>query len=266
MTEINLALGPYFPTFITEFNEFYLLINYFMPIHALIIQIIAIILMILATVFSRRYSSLLGSWVLIFWILFLCWLISYRLPSKLTSIGSDINEFWYQYKREENFLDPPRGLRVDGIRSQINKRNSVVLEIVQIAKSYAIDEDNLLDNVAEAISIFTIATTDADVRIDLYEEIVVENNIVQSLKPLSLLNAYTELKNDQQFNSLWTEYQGIVSRLNYDKAAINLKIIEFNSIASSFPHNWLIRIHKTILSLWYVKPLILYPLVELNVP
>jgi hypothetical protein len=128
-------------------------------------------------------------------------------------------------------------LRVDGIRSQINKRNSVVLEIVQIAKSYAIDEDNLLDNVAEAISIFTIATTDADVRIDLYEEIVVENNIVQSLKPLSLLNAYTELKNDQQFNSLWTEYQGIVSRLNYDKAAINLKIIEFNSIASSFPHN-----------------------------
>lgn len=114
---------------------------------------------------------------------------------------------------------------------QLKQRHDLVQQLVATVKGYADHEKEVLTRVTEARSAAMNATT-------INEKIQAENNLTSALAGLRVsLEAYPDLKANQNFLQLQTEIADIENKLAAVRRYFNTATREFNNAVQTFPSN-----------------------------
>ena len=114
---------------------------------------------------------------------------------------------------------------------QLKQRHDLVGQLVAVVKGYAEHEKEVLTRVTEARSAAINATS-------IGEKINAENALTQALSGLKIsLEAYPDLKANQNFLQLQTEIADIENKLAAVRRYFNTATREFNNAVQTFPSN-----------------------------
>ena len=114
---------------------------------------------------------------------------------------------------------------------QLKQRHDLVQQLVATVKGYADHEKEVLTRVTDARSAAMNATT-------INEKIQAENNLTSALAGLRVsLEAYPDLKANQNFLQLQTEIADIENKLAAVRRFFNSATRELNNAVQTFPSN-----------------------------
>ena len=114
---------------------------------------------------------------------------------------------------------------------QLKQRHDLVGQLVAVVKGYAEHEKEVLTRVTEARSAAINASS-------IGEKIKAENELTQALSGLKIsLEAYPDLKANQNFLQLQTEIADIENKLAAVRRYFNTATREFNNAVQTFPSN-----------------------------
>lgn len=118
---------------------------------------------------------------------------------------------------------------------QLKQRHDLVQQLVSVVKGYAEHEKDVLTRVTEARS----AAINAK---GINEKIMAENALTNALSGLKIsLEAYPDLKANQNFLQLQTEIADIENKLAAVRRYFNTATRELNNAVQTFPSNILAR-------------------------
>ncbi len=116
---------------------------------------------------------------------------------------------------------------------QLKQRHDLVKQLVAVVKGYAEHEKEVLTRVTEARSAAMNAST-------INEKIQAENALTSALQGLRIsLEAYPDLKANQNFLQLQTEIADIENKLAAVRRYFNTATRELNNAVQTFPSNLL---------------------------
>ncbi len=112
---------------------------------------------------------------------------------------------------------------------QLKRRHDLIPNLVETVKGYAAHERTVLEAVIEARSKATRATIPADV-------IKAEGELSSALaRLLAVVEAYPNLKADQNFRMLQEELTSTENRVAFARQAYNDSVLQLNTAVQSFP-------------------------------
>lgn len=114
---------------------------------------------------------------------------------------------------------------------QLKRRNDLIPNIVETVKGYAAHEKTTFENVTQARSNISNATTVAEVA-------EADNQLTGALKSLfAVAEAYPELKANQNFIQLQEELSDTEDKISYSRQFYNDTVLKFNNLCQQFPSN-----------------------------
>ena len=114
---------------------------------------------------------------------------------------------------------------------QLKQRADLVPQLVSTVKGYAVHEKEVLQRVTEARALGLGATT-------INEKMQADNMLTQALAGLKVsLEAYPDLKANQNFMNLQTEISDIENKLAAVRRYFNTATRELNNAVQTFPSN-----------------------------
>jgi LemA protein len=114
---------------------------------------------------------------------------------------------------------------------QLKQRADLVPQLVSTVKGYAVHEKEVLQRVTEARALGLGATT-------INEKMQADNMLTQALAGLKVsLEAYPDLKANQNFMNLQTEISDIENKLAAVRRYFNTTTRELNNAVQTFPSN-----------------------------
>lgn len=114
---------------------------------------------------------------------------------------------------------------------QLQQRYDLIPQLVSTVKGYAKHERELLENVTKYRAAAVSATT-------IDGKVAADNKLTKSLSKLNLsLEAYPELKANQNFLHLQTEISDIENKLAASRRYFNTATREYNNSVQTFPSN-----------------------------
>lgn len=118
---------------------------------------------------------------------------------------------------------------------QLRQRHDLVPQLVETVKGYAAHERELLQKITEARSAAMAAST-------IDGKIVAEQQLSSLLQGLRVqVEAYPDLKANQNFLQLQTELSDIENKLAAARRFFNAATTEYNNAVESFPGNLIAR-------------------------
>jgi LemA protein len=125
--------------------------------------------------------------------------------------------------------------RVDNGWSQIDvqlrRRYDLIPNLIETVKGYAAHEREVFEEIAEARSRGMAADTVAD-------QAQAENLVTRGLRQLlAVVEAYPQLKANQNFLALQEELTGTESKIAYARQFYNDQVMRLNTLIQSFPSN-----------------------------
>ncbi|MGC8743124.1 MAG: LemA family protein [Verrucomicrobiia bacterium] len=112
---------------------------------------------------------------------------------------------------------------------QLKRRHDLIPNLVETVKGYAAHEKSVLESVIEARSKATRATIPSEV-------IKAEGELSSALaRLLAVVEAYPNLKADQNFRMLQEELTSTENRVAFARQAYNDSVLEFNTAVQTFP-------------------------------
>lgn len=116
-----------------------------------------------------------------------------------------------------------------GIEVQLQRRASLVPNLVETVKGYASHEQATLQNVTNARSMLQSASTPASAA-------RADNMLTSALRSLfAVSEAYPDLKANQNFKDLQTQLADTEDKISYARNYYNAKVLKLNTLVSTFP-------------------------------
>ena len=114
---------------------------------------------------------------------------------------------------------------------QLRQRHDLIPQLVETVKGYAGHERNVLTAITEARSLAMAAKT-------IDDKIVAEQNLTSALQGLRVqVEAYPDLKANQNFLQLQEELSDIENKLAASRRFFNGATTEYNNAVETFPSN-----------------------------
>jgi LemA protein len=122
------------------------------------------------------------------------------------------------------------------VENQLQRRNDLIPNLVEVTKGYAAHEKEIFTRVAEARSRLIGAGSRA-------EKIEAADNLSGALsRLLALVENYPQLKADAQFARLSDELAGTENRLATERRRYNETVREYNTFIKQFPQTLVARL------------------------
>jgi LemA protein len=117
------------------------------------------------------------------------------------------------------------------VENQLQRRNDLIPNLVETVKGYAAHEEGVFKEIADARSRLLAAQTPA-------ETIQAANQQSSALgRLMAIVEAYPQLKANEQFNRLMDELAGTENRIAVARGRYNERIQEYNTARRQFPAN-----------------------------
>ncbi|HEX5417599.1 MAG TPA: LemA family protein [Chloroflexota bacterium] len=116
-----------------------------------------------------------------------------------------------------------------GIQVQLQRRSSLIPNLVETVKGYAAHERQTLESVTRARSLLQSATTPA-------EASAANNQLTETLRTLfSVAEAYPELKADANFRDLQAQLADTEDKIAYARTYYNALVLDYNTKVTTIP-------------------------------
>jgi LemA protein len=134
------------------------------------------------------------------------------------------------------------------VENQLQRRNDLIPNLVQVTKGYASHEKEIFDHIADARSRFAGATSrDA--------KIAAANDLGSALARLLVIaERYPDLKANQQFARLSDELAGTENRLATERRRYNEAVREYNTYIKTIPANVTARMFGFVAEKYFEAP------------
>ena len=114
---------------------------------------------------------------------------------------------------------------------QLKRRADLIPNLVETVKGYASHEQEVLENVTRARGAMMGAH-------GVKESAEAQNQMTDALKTLfAVVEAYPELKANENFMMLQEELSGTASKIAYSRQFYNDQVMAYNTLIESFPAN-----------------------------
>ena len=122
------------------------------------------------------------------------------------------------------------------VQNQLQRRNDLIPNLVETVKGYAQHEESVYKDIADARSRLLAAKSPE-------ETISAANQQTAALgRLLAVVENYTQLKANEQFNRLMDELSGTENRIAVERMRYNERVQEYNTSRRQFPANLTARI------------------------
>src|SRR5213083_1329394 len=117
------------------------------------------------------------------------------------------------------------------VENQLQRRNDLIPNLVETVKGYALHEESVYKDIADARSQLLSAKSPE-------ESIAAANRQSSALgRLLAVVENYPQLKANEQFNRLMDELAGTENRLAVERQRYNERVQEYNTSRRQFPAN-----------------------------
>jgi LemA protein len=117
------------------------------------------------------------------------------------------------------------------VQNQLQRRNDLIPNLVETVKGYAQHEEGVFKEIADARSRLMAAQTPD-------QAILAANQQSSALgRLLAIVEAYPQLKANEQFNRLMDELAGTENRIAVERMRYNERVQEYNTSRRQFPAN-----------------------------
>src|SRR5207249_5448096 len=117
------------------------------------------------------------------------------------------------------------------VENQLQRRNDLIPNLVETVKGYALHEESVYKDIADARSQLLSAKSPE-------ESIAAANRQSSALgRLLAVVENYPQLKANEQFNRLMDELAGTENRLAVERMRYNERVQEYNAARRQFPAN-----------------------------
>ena len=123
------------------------------------------------------------------------------------------------------------------VEVQLQRRNDLVPNLVEVTKGYAAHEREIFEAVANARAKMLAAGNSRDAEIDASRDM---SSALSRL--LALSERYPDLKADAQFGRLSDELAGTENRIATERGRYNNAVRDYNTLARSFPTNMVAKL------------------------
>ncbi len=124
------------------------------------------------------------------------------------------------------------------VETQYQRRADLIPNLVNTVKGYADQELNVFTQVTEARAKASSTTVNIDDPASLAQFQAVQGEVSSALsKLLVTVEAYPELKSNENFLSLQTQLEGTENRINVARNRYNEVIQKYSTLIRSFPTN-----------------------------
>lgn len=122
------------------------------------------------------------------------------------------------------------------VENQLQRRNDLIPNLVEVTKGYATHEKEIFDHIADARSRL-IGAGSRDEKIDA------ANDLSSALSRLLVIaERYPDLKADQQFARLSDELAGTENRIATERRRFNAAVREYNTYVKTVPATFTARL------------------------
>jgi LemA protein len=117
------------------------------------------------------------------------------------------------------------------VQNELQRRNDLIPNLVETVKGYAAHEESVYKDIADSRAQLLAAKTPE-------ETIAAANQQSAALgRLLAVVEAYPNLKANEQFNRLMDELSGTENRITTERMRYNERIQEYNTQRRKFPSN-----------------------------
>src|SRR5436309_5276326 len=117
------------------------------------------------------------------------------------------------------------------VENQLQRRNDLIPNLVETVKGYALHEESVYKDIADARSQLLSAKSPE-------ESIAAANRQSSALgRLLAVVENYPQLKANEQFNRLMDELAGTENRLAVERMRYNERVQQYNTSRRQFPAN-----------------------------